>query len=767
AGTGLLLRTTEARELRGTVALSALPDSATGSVTMRLDGVRSGSLAISEGDLRADLLGGWQARVSGRLSAPSGVEARLLADVRRRADTTIIRFDSLRTRTASNAWRLERPGTVTMSADGFGLDTVVLAGARGGRVAASGRTTTGDTIAVNLRADAVPLADVGELLQARDPMTGTATLRADLRGTRVRPDLFFSGMLDGATIAGMPLDRVEADGRYADRRLTTSLALSRGGVPALHADASLPLDLAFEPEGSRFLEEPLSARIRTDSAGLALVESFLPAVTGARGGLRMDVDANGTWRHPRFTGSITVTDGALAFRPMGAVQLQGVVADIGLLGDSIAVRRVAARSGPARATAELTGAISLRDPEDPAFALRLDAQGFNAIDDPRLADLDLTGSLRLAGRRSAAVLTGGFTVDRGVIRLPELIQKRVISLDDANLFRVVDTTALANRRLLTAGDSLFMNNLAVRNVQIRMGPDVWLRSDEANINLGGSVAVTRTRVANGPSAGRWQLALEGPLQTVRGTYRLSLGPVQRTFAVQDGDVRFYGDPDLNATLNINALYTVRQVSQQGARPDVRVRVHIGGTRLSPTAELSSPDSGRVTQADLVSYLATGGPSTAISGPSTDYGSAAYQFALSTVGTYLGGKASGGICDDVQISTASLDALGGQLRSVGGQALQGTRFNCAKQVTDRIFVRLDAGLCSVGRLVDPGGSAASQANITDAFGVKLDYRLSPDLTVSGGIEPPTSAVYCRDDASARGFAPTPKQFGLDLVRLWRF
>jgi translocation and assembly module TamB len=263
------------------------------------------------------------------------------------------------------------------------------------------------------------------------------------------------------------------------------------------------------------------------------------------------------------------------------------------------------------------------------------------------------------------------------------------------------------------------------------------------------------------------MALEGPLQTVRGTYRLSLGPVQRTFTVENGDVRFYGDPDLNATLNINALYTVRQVSQQGARPDVRVRVHIGGTRLSPTAELSSPDSGRVTQADLISYLATGGPSTAISGPSTDYGSAAYQFALSTVGTYLGGKASGGFCDDVQISTASLNALGGQLRTVGSQALQGTRFNCAKQVTDRIFVRLDAGLCSVGRLVDPGGSAAGPANITDAFGVKLDYRLASDLTVSGGVEPSTSAVYCRDDASARGFAPTPKQFGLDLVRLWRF
>lgn len=766
-GTGMLVRTTQARELRGTVALSALPDSATGSVTLRLDGVHSGGLAIDQGELRADLLGGWQARTAARFTAASGIDAQLLADVRRHADTTTVRLDSLRARTASNTWRLNRPATVVTTTDGFGLDTLVLAGMRGGRIDATGRTSSLDTVAIALRADAVPLADIGELLQARDPMHGTVTLRADVRGTRARPDLFFTGSLDSATIGGRPLGRVEADGRYANRRLTASAALSRAGVATMHADASLPIDLAVEPAGSRFPEEPLSAHLRTDSASLGLLESLLPSVRNATGTLDADVDVSGTWRQPLFTGSITVANGALSLAQMGAVRLRGVEADIGLLGDSIAVRRVVAFSGPGRAAvAQLSGGIGLGDIADPTFALQADARGFNVLDDPRVADLDLTGTLLLSGRRSASVLTGGFTVDRGVIRLPELYQKRVISLDDPNLFRVVDTTALANRQLLTAGDSLLMNSLAVRNVQIRMGPDVWLRSDEANINLGGSVSVARTRVATGPNSGRWQLALEGPLQTVRGTYRLSLGPVQRTFAVENGEVRFYGDPDLNATLNINALHTVRQVSQQGARPDVRVRVHIGGTRLSPTAELSSPDSARVSTADLVSYLATGGPSAAISGPSTDYGSAAYRFALSTVGTYLGGKASGGICDDVQLSTA-VDAYGGQLRSVGTQVLQGTRFNCAKQVTDRIFVRLDAGLCQVGRLVDPSGSGAGSPNIQDTFGVKVDYRLNADLTLSAGVEPPTSAVYCRDDAGARGFAPTPRQIGFDVLRLWRF
>ena len=767
-GTGLLLRTTAARDVRGTVALSALPDSATGAITIRLDGVRSGTAAFNEGVVRADIRDGRQARVSAQVVAASGALVRGLADVQRRGDSTIVRLDSLAARTSSNAWSLGRPATVSLARGGFRLDTLVLAGTTGGRINATGRTSGADTIAFTFRADAVPLADVGELAQTRNPMTGHLTMRADARGTRARPDFFFTGSLSAARIAGLALGDVEADGRYADRRLTTAVALRRNGVAALHADAALPLDLGLEPAGSRLLEEPLVAHIRTDSAGLGLLESFFPSVSGARGTLRMELDVGGTWKHPRATGSIAVSNGSLALRQMGLARIEGLEADIGFLGDSIDVRRLAARSGPSRAaTASATGWVGIRYAGDATFGLRLDAVGFNVLNDPRLANLDLTGSLQLTGRRSGAVLSGGFTVDRGEIRLPELYQKRVISLDDPNLFRVVDTTALMNRSVLAGGDTVFMNNLTLRNVSIRMGSDVWLRSAEANINLGGQVSVTRGRTPSGPNAGRSQLVLEGPLQTVRGTYRLNLGPVQRAFTVETGEVRFYGDPDLNAALNINALHVVRQLGAQSARPDVRVRVRIGGTRLSPTAELSSPDSARVTTGDLISYLTTGGPSSEISGRGTDYTSTATRVLLSSVGSVISGKAvSGGLCDDAQLSTAGQDAYGRGLQNVSSKILEGTRFNCARQLTERVFVRLDAGLCQVGQFVGGGNATASPFTL-DAFGVKLDYSVATGYTLSAGVEPPTSAIFCRDNASARGFAPTPRQFGVDLSRLWRF
>jgi hypothetical protein len=195
-------------------------------------------------------------------------------------------------------------------------------------------------------------------------------------------------------------------------------------------------------------------------------------------------------------------------------------------------------------------------------------------------------------------------------------------------------------------------------------------------------------------------------------------------------------------------------------------VHIGGTLLAPTAELSSPDSLRVTNADLISYLVTGSPSYEIGGRNGDYTSAAARVLLSSSFSVLGAKATGVLCDDAQFSSAGLDVYAGRIRDVGTNILSGTRFNCAKQVSEKVFVRLDYGLCQVGQLLG-GGSSSDPLTFADALGFKFDYRLSKSVTASLGMDPATSALLCTRDSNARGFAPTPRQFGIDLFRLWRF
>jgi translocation and assembly module TamB len=671
-----------------------------------------------------------------------------------------VRLDSLWLQTSVDAWLLRRAAHMQLVNGSVSIDSIGLSASRGGALALSGGTGAGSDLKVAIRADSVPLADVSELLQEKTPFEGTVTATGELSGTRDNPAMRFDATMHAGVLMGLRLDEVRTTGSLTDRRLSASFAYSRGGVRALYGTATLPLDLSVDAAGSRFLEAPLTASIHTDSGGMAVLASLSKSVTKSSGSLALDVDVTGTWKHPLLKGALVVHNGELSLEPLGAVRLTALEANVGFHGDSI-TGVVSAHSGSTKpATGSLSGVIGIRDIDRPTYNLKLSAQSFNVIDRARFASLDLTGNLGLTGASDAATLTGSLTVDRGTIAIPELEQKHLISLDDPEFYNVVDTSAFEDRSLLPSAPSALISNLVVNNLTVRMGREVWLKSSEANINLGGQVTVEQ-RVS---AAGRVQLQLDGTLQTLRGTYRLPVAPgISRTFAVEAGSVRFFGDPDLNGSLDINGLYTVRQSSQQIARQDVRVRVHIGGTLLAPSApELSSPDSlQHISQADLFSYLATGQPSNQIGGPTGDYTSTAVNVVLNNGFQFN----TGGLCDQTQLSAGVIDPT--QTRGAAAGVLSGARFNCARQVGDRTLIHLDYGLCQVGQLVYGGASTSDPLTYADAIGVKVDYQLNTSLTLSGGMEPATQAVLCTRDASARGFAPTPRQFGLDLFRVWRF
>lgn len=761
AGSQLRVGAITVRQATMAAAIGAIPDSAAGSLTFEADTVRIGTLAYSRIAGRDSLiaLDGHHVTVSARSLLDS---ARATAEVSVRSDTADVRLTSFSIQTSTDSWLMRHPAQLRVVNGAVSIDSIGMSGSHGGALALSGGERGSPEVTVRVRADSVPLSDISELLQEQTPFEGTATATGELSGTRDNPSVRFDATIRDALLMGLRLDEVHAIGSFADQRLATSFAYSRKGVRAIYGTATLPLDLSVGATGSRFIEAPLTASIHTDSGGMAMLASLSKSVTRAEGSLALDMDVTGTWKHPLLKGGLVVHNGVLSLEPLGAVRLTALEANLQFRGDSIS-GIVSAHSGSTKpATGSLSGVIGIKNIDNPTYNLRLSAQSFNVIDRARLATLDLTGTMGLTGSSDAATLTGSLTVDRGTIAIPELVQKHLISLDDPEFFNVVDTSAFEDRRLLPSLPPQIISNLTVEGLTVRMGREVWLKSSEANINLGGQVTVARARSETGRTAGRVQLRLDGSLQTVRGTYSLRIAPgVSRTFAVENGSVQFFGDQDLDGQLDINGLYTVRQSSQlTGTRPDVRVRVHIGGTLLAPSApELSSPDSGRVSPADLVSYLATGQPSNQIGGPTGDYTSTAVNVFLNS-GLQFN---TGGLCDQTQLSAGVYDP---RQRDNTVGVLAGTRLNCARQLGDRAFLRLDYGLCQVGQLV--GGTGSSDPlTFTDAIGVKVDYQLNAALTLSGGMEPATNAMLCTTNASARGFAPTPRQFGLDLLRTWRF
>jgi hypothetical protein len=277
-----------------------------------------------------------------------------------------------------------------------------------------------------------------------------------------------------------------------------------------------------------------------------------------------------------------------------------------------------------------------------------------------------------------------------------------------------------------------------------------LRSQEANIKLGGQVALTKEAAAQ---------RFDGTIDVERGTYRLDLGLVQRTFQVDSGTVTFYNDPQQAGTLNIWATYTVRQANQLSQ--DVRIVAHIGGTLLDPRLDLSSDERIALSYTEILSYLVFGQPS--LLGSSDINNNNALrpvaQALLPSAGALIERAINSqiGFFDVVQVQTGSTgynDAAANQ--SAATSFLSGSRIGLGKQIGERAFLTANAGLCSIS---NPSNT------FTSSIGVTLEFRLGQQFSLQASSEPSTLSLLCRPGVTSIGVRP--RQYGFDLFREWSF
>jgi len=398
--------------------------------------------------------------------------------------------------------------------------------------------------------------------------------------------------------------------------------------------------------------------------------------------------------------------------------------------------------------------VSFEQYDNPSFSLNARASNFHAIDKPGLASLDISTSpaVTLTGSFDAARLRGTLRVERGSVYIPEVARKRIIDLDDPEFAGTLDTLLALNRTVMPKAPRGLTRNLTLDNVAIDIGPDVWLRSSEANIKLGGSLNVTlepAPRLADPPV-----LALEGALSADRGTYRLNLVDpfVQPTFEVESGTLRFFGTPDLDPSLDIRAIHTVRAPRVTASGRDVRVRVTIGGTLSRPELALDNPDNLPLSQSDLLSYLVTGEPAIGLDNSSTQQ---IAQLGIRYAGNLFTSAIPKNVLDIFELQTPGAREEQ-RANDPYFYSLLNTRAVLGKQLGPRWFLGLSTGLCFVNTV-----------NFKENLGLQLEYRISSLYSAQAGVEPGSSEGRCSKQGAAPNFQQTPSQVGFDFFRNWRF
>jgi translocation and assembly module TamB len=783
-GRGLNVRSDYAGSVAGTFAVRDVFGKVTGGLDLRADTLVAGGVHIDTASFVASILDVGHASFILGARAVSGAQIRTAGDWMSSHDTTAIRIDTLNLSVGLSRWSLRWPSRFLQSATQVTLDTLIIANAEGARITGFVNAPSAAPVRIRLRADSVSLTDLGVLAQLPTELTGRLSADLEVAGTRAQPTMTFTAAARELKYGGLSTELVSVGGGYETNRIGIEANVLRGGRSILDAKLSYPVALSLF--SAHVTEDSLRGRVHADSVDLALVEALSTTLHNATGRLALDLAVSGRPDHPHVGGTATVRDGGIEI-PDAGVRFAGIdgTIDVDAEHDSLTVRGLHVTTPASGGDASLQGSVVFRDVKDPRLDLRLDARRIRAIDKRGLARLDVStgpSGLTLAGTPSEATLSGAVNVDRGTIYIPDLIRKQVIDLSPEDYAQLFDTTDVRNRSLMPQPPGALVEHLRLDGVSVHLGNDVWLRSREASIKLGGSLNVTRARDdrettrstlardAHGDSA-RYKLALSGTLSADHGTYTLDLTAVQREFQVQTGRITFFGTPDFNPEIDVTALYQVKQ----GSRADIGIKARVHGNFYpQPALELSSTDA-YLSPSDLVSYLVTGRPSFEQGGLDVAASQRAVEFLLPTVNATVSRALRdqfGGFVDLIQIqSGAAIDPLSvsdGTASSPFRSFLYSTRLGGEKQIKNRLFLSFSTGLCQLRGSEDTAQQGIS--GFMNGIEGKLEYRIplvAPDLlALRAGREPAASALRCGAE-SVRGFVATPQQWGLSIFRSWAF
>ncbi len=707
--------------------LDGVPRATRGLVTFDAAAVSGAGLPIHRISAEALIRNGETADASLRMIAADTIIASARAEISLSADTLRARLDSLEARLPGATWTLQRPAWLRNSPDRLTVDSLEMRSADGARLALDLAVDTSGTVTGFFQALRVPLSHARFTGMMSERVAGALTLDARVDGTLDDPRMAVSMQLDSARVDGQVAPELRVLGTYASRSFGLTMGARAMGRDALTATAELPIDLALRGRkaSDRLVEAPVYIRLNADGAPLAGFQALTPGLRNVTGGFDADVQVTGTWDALVPRGIVLLRDGAFDVPALGT-GFRDLEMDVGLAPDSIFVYRARlADDRSAADTATVEGVIA-RTPRGWTTDIRTIARQLRVIDDPRVAEADVSWNLRLRGLLDSLQLGGDVVVPTANIVIGGE-RRRILELEED---LVVDTTT-----------SRFAPQ--IERLTLRLGNEVRLRSPEANVQLTGEVQVVGT--LTNPE-------VRGEIFATRGTYRLDLGLLQRTFQVDSGLVRMNGPLSIPPTLDIHTSYTVRQAQ----REDVHINARLSGSVEQPRLALGSSDLGTTaSDTEIISYLLFGAPTFVLDGQR----GSAVRLATAALVPSLGGAAERALgaklpfLSELQVVTVAGDSPSDfTLNSFEG-LLNSFALTAGTQIGTDTYLRLSGGVCR-------GANRAAQS-LPAWFGITGEYRprerLSAEVSMTPGSAP----------CNRIGTFTQIYQFGVDLYRDWRW
>ena len=672
-------------------------------------------------------------------------------EYRRTGDSLLVQLDTIRFNYRDVRWANRGPALLHDTRNGQRLDSLVLISNEGRRFAATASMPYNGAVSGSMTLDRFPVGELYAYAMGESPFAGFVSGEARLAGTRDAPLIEWQVSIDSAARGGLVLPQVTSDGAYADQRLVARAMLADTLGGSLFAEARVPIDLRFRATERRLLSDSVDADITATQLALGGLGVSYTTVKDIRGVLDGRLQLGGTIDRPFARGEMAVDGLGAHFVNLGIAPADGRML-LRAVEDSLILEQFRIRSGGrAGDTLSARGAMRIAFDEPATMQMSLFANNFIAARQRDGTDVDVSANLTASGRVLRPDVSGTVVVPNANIVTDPLGAGTALDLNSPAARELLrsDEVEVVEASELSLGQ--LGRFVTLRNVRVELGDEVWVRTPEATVRLTGGVNLL--------SLGE-TIAPEGEISASRGVYRLNLGLVRRSFSIDSGRVRFFGNNDISPSLSVTATNMVR--SAGGAQ--IPVRVHIGGTLDVPELTFSSPDPlyTGAPDSEIISLLIFGAPTFALDGR----GQSTVRAIQGVLAPTASGLVEGSLQrllpglgryspNTIQVQTGRTgDEPGGLIESTTS-LLDNLSVVAGKQIGDKLFLRLNTGVCR-------GSGAATNAGVSLWYGVAVEYQFARRYTAQVGVDP--GAAPC----SRIGGDVLPRmQFGFDVFREWVF
>lgn len=510
---------------------------------------------------------------------------------------------------------------------------------------------------------------------------GLLNLNASIKGSFEKPIMILDWNITNGKASEFVYNNFLGNMQYLNRKVQFNMSLNQNADKTLTIGGYLPIDLSFKEVEQRFTNRPINCKIHSEGIDLRFLQAFFgKALTLNRGDLKIDMKISGNKEKPVIEGEMKIEDGVMTFPKSTIGQtFRNMRMFVRVTPQAIFLDTMSVQAGKdARSLLLANGELSLADLMKNFDFSKIDNVGYKfnlAFNDfvpvNTKSETTYLHTAKITGAMTVSAQSLAFTTVKGDLQIRNS-EIWVVDPTKAKIVTDVNTSKSAKKEKEAKAEVNYYKNLDMDlNISLPENTDNNVRSAEMLLGLQGDINVTKP-------PGSEDFFITGDVNTKKGGKYAYLNAA---FAIDQGNVKFTGEPGLNPELDIIAVKRFEYRTDDGESIPADAQIKVTGKLLRPVIAIiavergtDSPLDGLTEPADILSYLVLGVKTSDLA--------------------KLGKEQAGDFAKQVAINQL-LNAVANQaglqkLEYQTGTAGQGSSIAVAKRISESVSVSFEGG-----------------------------------------------------------------------------